>query len=173
MIRPRIVVSLLLAGALLAPALAAFAASAPAIVYLTRHAEKATEGKDPDLTAPGHARARTLARMLSKAGITAIFSTPTNRTRQTALPLATQSGTEVQLYDPAKPGAMVDRARAAKGPVLVVGHSNTVPDLVKLFGGAPVAPIGDEEYDRLYQLVIHADGSVSTVLLTSVVAPNP
>ena len=170
MIRFRIVVSLLLAGALLAPA---FASATPAIVYLTRHAEKATEGKDPDLTAQGQARARTLARMLSKTGITAIFSTSTSRTRQTALPLAAQTRVDVQLYDPAKPGAMVDKVRAAKGPTLVVGHSNTVPELVKLFGGAPVAPISDEEYDRLYQLVIHADGSVTTVLLTSVVATNP
>ena len=168
--RSRIFISLILAGAMLAPA---FAASAPAIVYLTRHAEKAAEGKDPDLTVQGQARAHTLARLLSKTGITAIFSTPTSRTRQTAQPLAAHSGVEVQLYDPAKPGVLVNKAKAAKGPTLVVGHSNTVPELVKLFGGAPVAPIGDEEYDRLYQLVIHADGSVTTVLLTSVVAPNP
>ena len=162
--------TLLLAVALFAPA---FAIAAPAIVYLTRHAEKATEGKDPDLTEQGRARARTLARILAKTGIAAIYSTPTNRTRQTAQPLAAHNGVEVQLYDPAKPGAMVGKARAANGPTLVVGHSNTVPDLVRLFGGAPVAPIGDEEYDRLYQLIINPDGSVTTVLLTSVAAPTP
>lgn len=163
-------VSLILAVAMLAPA---FALAAPAIVFLTRHAEKATEGNDPNLTAQGQARARNLARLLAKAGITAVFSTPTSRTRQTAQPLAVQSGVEAQLYDPAKPGTLVDKAKAAIGAAMIVGHSNTVPGLVSLFGGAPGAPIGDNEYDRLYQLILHADGSVTTVLLTSAADIHP
>ena len=164
-----LIASLFVACALLAPT---FATAAPVIVYLTRHGEKAAEGKDPDLTAQGQARARHLARVLARTGIHAVFSTPTNRTRQTAQPLAAQAGLQVQLYDPSKPGLMVDKVKAAASPTLVVGHSNTVPELVKLFGGAPVAPIGDDEYDRLYQLIINDDGSVTTVLLTSLAA-NP
>ena len=161
--------SLFIACALLAPT---FATAAPAIVYLTRHGEKSTEGKDPDLTTHGQTRARNLARLLAKTGINTVYSTPTNRTRQTAQPLAAQAGLQVQLYDPSKPGLMVDKVKASAGPTLVVGHSNTVPELVKLFGGATVAPIGDDEYDRLYQLIINDDGSVTTVHLTSLAA-NP
>ncbi len=164
-----LIASLLVACALLAPT---FASAAPVIVYLTRHGEKATEGKDPDLTPQGQARARHLARVLARTGIHMVLSTPTKRTRQTAQPLATQAGLQVQLYDPSKPGLMVDKVKAAAGPTLVVGHSNTVPDLVKLFGGAAVTPIGDDEYDRLYQLIINDDGSVTTVLLTTLAA-NP
>lgn len=158
---------LILAVALLAPA---FAWAAPTIIYVTRHGEKA-EGKDPDLNAQGQARARTLARILGKTGITAVYSSTTKRTRQTAQPLAAQLGVEVQSYDPARPGAMIDKVKAGPGPTLVVGHSNTVPALVKLLGGATVAAIGDDEYDRLYQLIVADDGSVTTVLLTSLAAP--
>ncbi len=159
----RLFAGLALAASLLAPA---FALAVPQIVYVTRHGEKA-EGKDPDLTAQGQARARGVAHLLRKAGIKQIFSTATKRTQQTAQPLSAQLNLPVQAYDPAKPTVLVERIRALKEPTLLVGHSNTVPELVKLLGGGVVAPIGDDEFDRLYQLVIEPDGSVTTVLLTS------
>lgn len=154
---------LTLAAALLAPA---FALAAPQIVYVTRHGEKA-EGKDPDLTAPGQARARSVAHLLRKAGITQVFSSTTKRTQQTAQPLAAQLNVPVQSYDPSKPALVVEKIKTLKEATLLVGHSNTVPELVKLLGGGTVAPIGDDEFDRLYQLVIEPDGSVTTILLTS------
>ena len=147
------------------PALAA----EPAIIYVTRHGERAGEmATDPDLTPQGQARARHLATLLRTAGIAHIFSTATRRTRQTAQPLATGLALEVQIYDPAQPGKLVDQVKGLKSNALVVGHSNTVPELVKQFGGKPVSPIGDMEYDRLYQLIIAPDGTVTTVLLHSV-----
>ena len=50
---------------------------------------------------------------------------------------------------------------------MIVGHSNTVPDLVKLLGGASVPEIADDEFDRLYKVIIGDDGKIATVLLTS------
>ena len=148
--------------------LASFPAMAePTMVFLVRHAEKAKEGKDPALTEAGRERARNLAAMLGKAGIAHIFSSTTTRTRQTAEPLAQASGVAVELYDPKMPEALVARVRALDGAVLVVGHSNTLPELVRLFGGQPGADIGDNEYDRLYQLVRGPDGAVATVRLRS------
>ncbi len=167
----RLFASLALASALLLPFAQAFAD--PAIIYVTRHAEKAAEGKDPSLTAQGQARARGLAVLLRKVGIRQIFSTATARTEQTAQPLASQLGLAIQAYDPAKPAIVIDKIKALGGATLLVGHSNTVTDLVKLLGGAPGAPIGDEEFDRLYQVIIAADGSVSTVLMTSYPSPAP
>ncbi|MES2900358.1 MAG: phosphoglycerate mutase family protein [Pseudomonadota bacterium] len=155
---------LALGTALLAPVLG-FAE--PAIVYITRHAEKGTEGKDPDLTVQGQARARMIAGVLQKAGVRHIFSTKTNRTQQTAQPLATKTGVEVQLYEPSKHQALLDKVKTLAGPTLIVGHSNTVPDLVKLFSGKEVPAMPETEYDRLYQLIIEKDGSVTTVLLNS------
>ena len=131
------------------------------------HGENASVGQDPELTPQGQARARNIATILGRTGVTAIFSTPYARTRQTAQPLAAQLGLQVQSYDPRAPKALVEKVKTMQGPVLVVGHSNTLGELVKLFGGAPGAAIGDEEYDRLYQL-IDAEGKVTTVMLRSV-----
>jgi broad specificity phosphatase PhoE len=141
------------------------AAAEPSAIYLVRHGEKAAVGQDPELTPQGQARAQNIVAILRRAGITAIFSTPTVRTQQTAAPLAQQLGLTVQLYDPRLPKALVEKVRTASGAVLVVGHSNTLPELVKLFGGAPGSDILDDEFDRLYQLLPGADGQVKTILL--------
>jgi broad specificity phosphatase PhoE len=165
--------SLRLAGrfSLLAALLAPCAAmAAPEMIYLVRHGEKATVGKDPVLTPQGRQRAQNIATMLHRTGIKAIFSTATARTLETAKPLAMELGLPVQQYDAATPKALVENVKSLQGVVLVVGHSNTLPELVRLFGGAPGAEIGDEEYDRLYQLVQGANGKVTTVLWTSLPA---
>ena len=145
----------------------------PSAIYLVRHGEKASMGQDPELTPQGQARAQVIATILSRVGITGVFSTPTQRTRQTAQPLAQRIGVEVQLYDPRAPKALVEKVKALSGPVLVVGHSNTLPELVRLFGGAPGNDILDDEYDRLYQLTPAANGAVKTVLLTTPGSSTP
>lgn len=157
----------LLMLALLAPGAAL---AEPTIIYVVRHAEKAAQGKDPELTPQGLERARNLATILSKARIGSIFSSDTLRTRQTAQPLAQLGALKVQLYDARAPKTLVEKVKALDGAVLVVGHSNTVPELVRLFGGAPGADIADNEYDRLYQLIPGSHGAVTTVLLTSLPA---
>ncbi|WP_229423022.1 SixA phosphatase family protein [Telluria aromaticivorans] len=153
-----------LACAMLVPCAAAMAE--PSAIYLLRHGEKMSENGDPDLTPQGRARAQHVSILLHRVGITHIFSTPTNRTRQTAEPLAQKTGLTVQVYDPRNPKALVEKVKGLSGAVLVVGHSNTLPELVRLFGGAPGADIGDKEYDRLYQLTPGA-GGVNTVLFTT------
>ena len=162
--------TLLLATAMLSP-LAALAE--PTAVYLVRHGEKELTGKDPELTAQGKERARNIATILQKAGIRNVFSSPYARTKQTAEPVAKNSGVEVQSYDPGKPALLVEKVKALNGVVLVVGHSNTLSELVRLFGGAPGTDIADNEYDRLYQLSRGADGAIATVLLTSIPATGP
>jgi phosphohistidine phosphatase SixA len=46
---------------------------------------------------------------------------------------------------------LVARIKAQSGNLLVVGHSNTVPEIVKALGGEAVA-IGDSDYDNLFVL---------------------
>ena len=164
MLHTRCLLAATAALALLAPCAAM---GEPTMVFLVRHAEKGKEGKDPALTEAGRARAHNIAAILGKTGISHIFSSTTTRTRQTAEPLSQASGVPVALYDPAAPKALVEKVRALDGAVLVVGHSNTLPELVRLFGGQPGADVGDNEYDRLYQLVRGPDGAITTVRLTS------
>jgi broad specificity phosphatase PhoE len=161
----RLLCALPLAAALLAPACVL---AEPTAIYIVRHAEKGTEGKDPDLTADGKLRARNIATILQHAGVMHVFSTPTARTRETAQPLAERAGVTVQEYDPRAPQALVDKVRALDGAVLVVGHSNTVPALVRLFGGAESEKeMPETEYTRVYQLTPTADGKLRTVRLSS------
>jgi hypothetical protein len=47
--------------------------------------------------------------------------------------------------------------------VLIVGHSNTAPELIHQLGDVDVPPIGDDEYDTLYVLSIPSFGHASVL----------
>lgn len=140
-------------------ALGVLAAGAPAsspeaagTVYLVRHGETEGEGQERRLSAAGRARAEALADRLAGAGIEAIHTTDYRRTRETAAPLAERLGLHPRLYDPDDLPGFAARLRMAGGTVLVVGHSNTTPELVEYLGGEPGSPITEDEHDRLYRV---------------------
>lgn len=135
-------------------------------VFVIRHLQKA-EGADPALTAEGVANAQALASMLAKSGIRAIFATPTRRTMQTAQPLATLLGLTITPYDPAKPESLVKAVAAVPGAVLIVGHSNTVPDLVARFGARQAITMTDQDYGSIF-VVTHDDGKLSEIKIRPV-----
>lgn len=140
-------------------------AGAQQLVLLVRHAERADGGAgsanamtakpvDPPLSAAGEARAARLATMLRDAGITAIYSTEYKRTQQTVTPLAAKLGLKVTTVPATDTAGLTTRLKSehANGIVLVVGHSNTLPNVIKALGGA--APtIADDEYDSLFVFV--------------------
>lgn len=144
---------------------AALASAQPALaadtVFVMRHLQKA-EGADPPLSAEGEANAQAVAGMLAKSGIKAIFATPTKRAMETAQPLAAKLGIIVTPYNPADPESLAKRVAAMTGAVLVVGHSNTVPDLVARFGGKQAVALTEQDYGTLF-VVSHDDGKVSEI----------
>jgi len=153
-------------AAVLALGCPAGAAADPLVVFLVRHAEKADSSEDPQLTAVGRERAAELARVLRDAHIEHVHSSDYIRTRDTATPVAELARAEVQLYDPRDLPALVEKMKRAGGRHLVVGHSNTTPDLVTLLGGEPGAPIVEsDEYDRLYTVAVGKDGTVTSLML--------
>lgn len=137
------------------------------VLVLTRHAEKAGLNNQSPLTEVGAARAQALSRWLRDAGIQEIYSTDFARTRATAAPLARALGIEVRLYDPKKLAELADTLRSNPGRYLVVGHSDTTPELVSLLGGEAGSPISDDEYDRLYVLHSRPGAGTTTLLLRS------
>jgi broad specificity phosphatase PhoE len=137
------------------------AALAADTVFVMRHLQKA-DGADPPLSAEGSANARAVADMLAKSGIKAIFATPTRRAMETAQPLAARIGLTVKPYDPSKPDALAAAVAAMPGAVLVVGHSNTVPDLVARFGGKQPVTLGEQDYGTIF-VVTHDDGKVTQI----------
>jgi 2,3-bisphosphoglycerate-dependent phosphoglycerate mutase len=136
-------------------------------ILLVRHAERAPEpADDPGLTPTGVERAQALARLLSDAPIHRIYSTRTRRTQETAGPLAQALDLEVEIYDSSDLDGLARELIAQPGRHLVVGHSNTTPDLVRALGGESHGPIVEAwEYDRLYVLTPGAHGSMETLLL--------
>ncbi len=133
-------------------------------VYLLRHAEKQA-GADPGLTAAGVARANHVAALLAGKNIDLVFSTDYKRTRDTAKPIAARADVSLELYDPRDAKPVIDRIRSTPGVYVIVGHSNTVPDLVTQLGGDAGQPIADSEYHRLYHLVLGSP--VTTAVLNS------
>ena len=130
------------------------------VIYVVRHFQKA-DGADPSLTTEGAANAQRLAAMLKDKGIAAIFATPTRRAMETAAPLAKLLGIHVTPYDPSEFGQLAAFAVAVGAPVLIVGHSNTVPSIVEYLGGARPAPLGDQDYGALFE--VEPGGTVLTI----------
>jgi broad specificity phosphatase PhoE len=152
------------AAAAFAFALLPAVAHAQKLVLLVRHAERADGGAgaspsmtspaDPPLSAAGEARAARLAAMLADAGISAIFTTEFKRTQDTAKPIAAKLNLVPEIVRSGDGAALVTKIRADRpdGVVLIVGHSNTLPALIKAFGG-PDVKIADQEYDNLFVVV--------------------
>lgn len=135
------------------------------IVVVVRHAEAFREpGGDPALTAAGEGRAERLAELLGDAGIEVIHTSDYRRTRSTAAPLAARLGITPVVYDARDLGGFADRLLAERGRHLVLGHSNTNPELVRLLGGEPGGEITEHEHGRVYLLVFGVDG-VRTIVI--------
>jgi broad specificity phosphatase PhoE len=109
--------------------------------------------------------------MLRDSGVDKIYSSDFERTRDTAAPLAAALGLEVEQYDPTAMADLSQTLLASPGRYLVVGHSNTTPELAGLLGGEPGPPIPESEYDRLYLLVHRPGVGTTTVVLR--LAPGP
>ncbi len=154
-------------------ALAVAAAPAAGTTFvLVRHAEKES-GDNPGLTEEGRARAAALDRVLADAGVVAVYATEWCRTALTAEPTAVHLGLEIRVQDNGREGdqlagcgleggttrldtgiaSVEDLARHLlethpSGVVLVVGHSNTVPELVEALGAPSLCPSLFAEDDR-------------------------
>jgi len=148
-------VRLLLILVFLSPGLAS---AGETVYYLFRHAEKMAEGSDPNLTEEGHARAQNLAEMLKDAGVTRIFSSDYNRTKETVGPLAEATGLEIEIYDPRDLAGFAEQLKSMDGVIVVSGHSNTTPELTALLSGQETEPMPETEYDRLYQVILTDEG---------------
>lgn len=136
-------------------------------VFLVRHAEKAY-GSDPPLAAKGEKRARLLADIFGDFPLDALYSTHYKRTLATAQPIARRKGLEVRPYqaDQLTTFALELRRQCRGQAVLVVGHSNTTPELVsRLAARADVERIDERDYSNLFLVAISGKGEREVVHL--------
>jgi phosphohistidine phosphatase SixA len=147
-----------LAAAVLMMVVSAASAAAQPVVFLVRHAERAdagmaaakTPGADPDLSGAGLARANSLAAMLRDARITAVLTTEFKRTQQTGDPVAKAAGIPITAIDSKDTAGLVKKIKSSPGNVLVVGHSNTLPEIMKGLGVTEPVVIAEDEFDALF-----------------------
>ena len=136
-------------------------------VVVVRHAEKELGTiEDPPLSQAGEQRAQLLARMFGEregpGRIDAIFASDTRRAQRTAAPLADRLGIAVTTVGGKDVDGLLHRIRAHHGGrVVVVGHSNTVPEIVGRLTGARVPPIADDDYSQMYVITIPTLGPAS------------
>jgi len=147
-------------------AAAATDARAQNAIFLVRHAEKVDESRDAALSPAGLQRAETLARELGTAGVTAIYTTQFQRTIKTAEPLARRLKLTMTSAD-TPPAELIRsiRKQHPTGTVLIVGHSNTIPELLTALGHPTPVHIGGDEYDNLFVVVPKAIGAPTVLRL--------
>ena len=129
--------------------------NAAVVVFIVRHAEKAsTGGKDPGLSLQGQKRADALAQILKDSQITSVFVTEFNRTQETAAPTAAAAHVSPIVIPANDIGALVEKLRALDGNALVVGHGNTIPDLLKALGIATPVSIPEDDYTEIFAVLV-------------------
>ena len=148
-------------------------------VFLVRHAERADAPReDPPLLETGTARSQLLARILGKAGIKAIYTSQFLRTKATAEPLAKQLDVasvvvtlKMSASNPREVSSesikeIADKISQSPGEnALVIGHSNSVPEVIKALGGDVVPAIDEKEFDDLFVVTVYAKGKARVIHL--------
>lgn len=151
----------------------------PTTVILVRHAERADAPReDPPLNQEGVARAQRLAALLATSGVKAIYTSQFLRAKQTAEPLAKQSGISVTpIALQPKQGRprevseesirkVVDAIMERAGETsLVIGHSNSVPDVIKMLGGDITPTIDEKAFDDLFIVTVYGKGKAKVLHL--------
>ena len=135
--------------------------------FLIRHAEKVrvdSTDVNPDLNERGYQRTENWKKILQHVSFDAIYSTDYNRTLKTVAPIAKTSNLELILYDPLKVDYQLFQTKNKGKNVLIVGHSNTIPQFVNaLIKQQKYPEIDDAEFSHLYMITIK--GNLITDLL--------
>ena len=146
-------------------------------VFLIRHADRADEPRqDPPLNDKGVSRSHELARLLGSSGIKTIYTSQFLRTKQTAEPLAKLLGVTVTPItlksNPTNPRLVSEQStteitnKILERPgetSLVIGHSNSIPDVIKMLGGDMVPMIDEKKFDDLFVVAVYAKGKAKVV----------
>jgi broad specificity phosphatase PhoE len=135
-------------------------------IIVVRHAEaEATQpGGDPALTTDGRSRALELARVLGDTPLRSVFSTHYQRTRLTAEGLL-RSGEKPIVIDDVPGTLKALRAEPWGATALVVGHSNTVPELIRGLTGHALPDGEPIVFDRIWIVTLAHDGAPSLLRL--------
>lgn len=135
-----------------------FAQDKSTTIYFIRHAEKVDSSTNPNLSTVGLERAAHWGEIFSEIPFDGIYSTDFTRTKETATPTATNKKINITLYDAKNIDFQKFKIDNLGKKVLVVGHSNTIPDFVnKLINQNLYPNIKDTTFGNLYIVTINGD----------------
>jgi len=143
-------------------------ASLVTTVILIRHAERdnpSTANPDPRLNTSGKTRAKKLIHVAGQSDIRAIYNSHFTRSRETARPLAAHLGLSPLVMDEPQQIKKDILSNHTGQTVLVVGHSDTLPDLINRLGAGSIPAIDDSEFDNLFIVKVFNQRSASVTRL--------
>ena len=165
------------------PATASSNTTAPFVV-LVRHAEKAPlPVNDPVLSTAGMMRAGALDGVVRDMPIGDVVVSHLQRTRLTAAVVIARTSPVVHVVPIGAGGAsahiraVADTVRAiarrrGTGGILVVGHSNTVTQIVGALGAGTLPELCDSQYSQLFRVTLPTGGP-ATLVRSVYGAPDP
>lgn len=122
-------------------------------ILLLRHADR--EGSQDLLSQAGIDRAAELVHVMEKTGITAIFNSEALRTQRTAQDIAIHLNISPIQISAADVSGLTNEilSNHTGETVMVVSHSNRVPEIIAALGGGDFPDIDHDEYDNLFIVV--------------------
>jgi broad specificity phosphatase PhoE len=126
--------------------------------YFIRHAEKADDSKNPDLSENGLKRAKQWNAIFADVHFDEIYTTDYKRTTLTAAPTATAKNIKTKLYDLKDLNIENFKNETLNKKVLIVGHSNSIPKFVnQVIKNDLFQDIPDNVFGNLYIITITGD----------------
>lgn len=135
--------------------------------YFIRHAEKADSSKNPDLSEKGLERAKEWKILFSEINFDAVYSTDYNRTLQTIKPIVLENDKLLKIYNPKILDIEVFKKETFGKTILVVGHSNTIPDMVnQIINEKKYRDIEENQFGNLYVVTLVGNQILSQLFHT-------
>ena len=136
-------------------------------VIVVRHGEKRDATADTALSPAGEVRAEHLANMLAASNLRAIYTTQYKRTMLLVAPTAKRLSLTPVIVQAKEVDALLAKLRlhSKDEAVLAVGHSNTIPAILKGLGHTTVVTVTEEEFDNLFIVTMQPSGAPTVVRL--------
>ena len=133
--------------------------------YFIRHAEKADSSKNPDLSEKGLERAQEWKALFSDINFDAVYSTDFNRTIQTIQPIVAGNNQLLKIYNPKMIDKELFKKETQGKTILIVGHSNTVPNMVnQIIKENKYVDIAENQFGNLYIITLFENQTQSQLL---------
>ncbi len=135
-------------------------------IYILRHTEKIDNSEDPGLSIAGEKRAAYWRKVLQYIQFDQILATNYKRNSETASIIAQGFNTKIEFYHPMSFEVLEFIAKVKGQTVLIIGHSNTIPDMAnRILGESIYDPLSHKDYNKLILITINEDGSTSSTTL--------